>query len=524
MARKNARDAARPAGSGGDRGAGRGAGEADSEAEDRLLELQDIEDELRADELRADELQADELRADELQADELQADELPADELDDEAGDREGSGDEDSEELQRAAAADFAGRGSPDEDSDADEADEDEAESDARDRPRRRRRGTASVLDDVDSEDDEFFDIGEGDPSGRVPKTERILNLIAFLLRAREPVPVEGILAKVRGFDDGASRESLMRRFERDKRVLREMGVPLQFISDRTGIEGYVIPHDSYYLGEATLTPHVLALLRAIAAAGDRSPGGRLREDLRSAMIKLGFDAGPLQSDVVAGADSLANRHLDLKVSSSVEAARLEMLAEAVLLRRRVRFTYYTISRDQTSDRRVSPYGLGFAGQGWHKGAWYLVGWCHSREAIRVFKIDRIRSKVTWDNLRDGGSEFSIPADFKVSEHLARPRWELSDLSSALRGPEEPSETVSTRVAIDSAVVSEVLELIPKAELESRSQHEAIVRLNVRLPRPFFRFLLRYQSHIRILEPASLDAEFRAFAREVLAKYRRGDG
>ena len=63
-----------------------------------------------------------------------------------------------------------------------------------------------------------------------------------------------------------------------------------------------------------------------------------------------------------------------------------------------------------------------------------------------------------------------------------------------------------------------------KAELESRSQHEAIVRLNVRLPRPFFRFLLRYQSHIRILEPASLDAEFRAFAREVLAKYRRGDG
>src|SRR5437870_6826228 len=91
-------------------------------------------------------------------------------------------------------------------------------------------------------------------PASRVPKAERILNLISFLLAQREPVPISAIIGRVAGYDDGASRDSLLRRFERDKQVLRDMGVPVEYDAPTAyASEGYRIPKETYYLGEVEL-------------------------------------------------------------------------------------------------------------------------------------------------------------------------------------------------------------------------------------------------------------------------------
>jgi predicted DNA-binding transcriptional regulator YafY len=363
--------------------------------------------------------------------------------------------------------------------------------------------------------------------ASRVPKTERILNLIAFLLRCREPVPVEQILAKVRGYDDQASRDSLMRRFERDKKVLREMGVPLQFCPAGSTGEGYLIPRDSYYLSECELPARSLELLRAMAAASARGPGGRLRDDLRSALLKLGFDAGSVSADVIASANnSLKDRVLDLKISSSDVSDRLEALSEAVLLRRRVRFTYYTIGRDATSQRTVDPYGIGFWGQGWHRGAWYLVGRCQDREAVRVFRVSRIRGEVSWaTNAREGG-EFELPDGFRVSDHLARPQWELNELAKALRGggaTAAPGAALDVVLRVDATVANEICELIPSAQRRADPDHESseLLSLTVSVLRPFLRFLLRSLGHVEIVEPRALLGELAKLASEVRGLYEK---
>ncbi|MEZ0227491.1 MAG: hypothetical protein ACAI25_02625, partial [Planctomycetota bacterium] len=62
--------------------------------------------------------------------------------------------------------------------------------------------------DEGDDEDEVVRDATGKKPAARVPKAERILNLISFLLAQREPVPISSIIGRVAGYDDGATRDS----------------------------------------------------------------------------------------------------------------------------------------------------------------------------------------------------------------------------------------------------------------------------------------------------------------------------
>lgn len=364
----------------------------------------------------------------------------------------------------------------------------------------------------------------ENAPSlSRVPKTERILNLIAFLLRSKRPVPVEQILSKVRGYDDEAQRDSLMRRFERDKKVLRDMGIPLQYNKLSQGIEGYFISQRDYFLGQVSLPAESLDLLKALAHASGRQASGQIQEDLRSALIKLGFDSKNDSEETSTKA--FRGEFLDLKLEGQ-EGDAVNKLSEAVLRRIPVRFTYYTIGRDATGLREVDPYGLGFAGQAWHKGAWYLVGFCHLRQAIRVFKVKRIQGAVEFIDAEVGDDRFQFPENFRLRDHIARPLWELDDLAPALRGQggEAGQESAKARIKVAHSLLSQLKELVPAAKTTFEDQSGAILELPVLRSRPFLRFLLSYSGHIEILDPPELKESLREFAREVLGLYQNSHG
>ena len=50
-----------------------------------------------------------------------------------------------------------------------------------------------------------------------------------------------------------------------------------------------------------------------------------------------------------------------------------------------MRLTYYVPARDEESERVVDPHGVVS-----HHGVAYLDAWCHSAEAPRLFRLDRI--------------------------------------------------------------------------------------------------------------------------------------
>lgn len=67
------------------------------------------------------------------------------------------------------------------------------------------------------------------------------------------------------------------------------------------------------------------------------------------------------------------------------DSAMLMRLSQAIQQGERVQLWHQ--SGATTTERRVDPYGVVF-----HWGRWYLAAWCHLRQAMRVFRLDRVVS------------------------------------------------------------------------------------------------------------------------------------
>ena len=68
------------------------------------------------------------------------------------------------------------------------------------------------------------------------------------------------------------------------------------------------------------------------------------------------------------------------------EPKHFQLIASAVLGRSRLKLTYWNRSRDEVTEREVSPQRLVH-----YRNNWYLDGWCHLRNDIRSFALDAVR-------------------------------------------------------------------------------------------------------------------------------------
>jgi predicted DNA-binding transcriptional regulator YafY len=68
-----------------------------------------------------------------------------------------------------------------------------------------------------------------------------------------------------------------------------------------------------------------------------------------------------------------------------VEPECFQVLASAVLSRKRLRIRHYSRVRDETTARTLSPQRLVH-----YRDNWYLDAWCHERQALRTFSADAI--------------------------------------------------------------------------------------------------------------------------------------
>ncbi len=235
---------------------------------------------------------------------------------------------------------------------------------------------------------------------------ERLVDLVALLLESPRPVTFDHIrdtMPEAYGQEDVASAK---RMFERDKDVLRDIGVPIEVVpTDVWDVEqGYVIPKDRYYLPEIDLTPEEISALFVAAHTGGQDASAE------QAMRKLlyGADGGLLTGVTPA---PLA--------AEAISDARLAAAAEAVAEHRVLRFSYRT-ARGDASSRSVDPWGLVFRG-----GHWYVVGRDHERGDVRAFRLSRVTGE-----LAQGGPADPSPQGFRASEHVQVGPW----------GPGEPGE------------------------------------------------------------------------------------
>ena len=246
-------------------------------------------------------------------------------------------------------------------------------------------------------------------------RTERLLDLVALLLDATEPVAFTRVRELFPDYAEG-SLESCERKFERDKAELAELGIPLRYIAptDEDQRSGYLIDRDAYYLPELHLRAEEWAVLHAAGSAALASgafPGARdLSHALRKIASARGSEPVPQFSDGL-----LLSRDAVLDAPELRE--RLEVLWDAIRQRKRLLFTYRGFSMEETR-REVDPYGVAL-----RRGVWIVVGHCHLRKALRTFHVGRM-SKLALNPKKPRSADFEVPADFRLADHAQEQAWE----------------------------------------------------------------------------------------------------
>jgi proteasome accessory factor B len=243
---------------------------------------------------------------------------------------------------------------------------------------------------------------------------ERLVNLVALLLESKTPLTFEQIRDKLAEGYEHRDQASAKRMFERDKDVLRDIGVPIEVVAtDAWDVEqGYTIDKDGYYLPEIAFTPEeISALYVAARSGGDASAEDAVRKLLSGA--EVGILSG-------LGGSGLGG----------VTEASLTPAAEAVAGQRCVRFGYRT-SRGESSERTVDAFGLAIRG-----GHWYLVGQDRDRGQIRSFRLSRVVGELA---IQGEGSE--PPPGFRAADHVQAGPW----------GPGEARTTATVAFSPDVA-------------------------------------------------------------------------
>ncbi len=330
-------------------------------------------------------------------------------------------------------------------------------------------------------------------------KAERLLDLAAFLLRAAEPVSWREIQEQFPG-DYGGSEEAAIRKFERDKADLLELGIPVRWASSDDDLPaGYLIDKDEFYLPNLELPPEDLALLYVAGSAALAQGAFPYARDLAHALNKLSFAArAPGASEAAA----LAARRLSADDGEGDRdlATRLEELSRAIAHKKKVHLAYLGALRRERTERDVEPYGLFQQG-----GAWYLVGWCRLRQAIRTFHVARIESLAV-NASAPRTPDFAPRKDFSLADHATREPWEFWEHAP-----------VRCRVRVDAAAPAEVLASFgPRAKVEDAG-NGAVVELEASNVEGLVRHVLALGEVAEVLAPRKV----RERAREVLAALAR---
>lgn len=238
-----------------------------------------------------------------------------------------------------------------------------------------------------------------GSKKTTINATERMLNLVALLTESSVPLTLEDISNKMAGQYPEAD-EARRTSFERDKRSLRALGLPIttQTLSGSdAGKTAYSIDRTEYALIDFGLTEEELDALQQAAA-----------------LVQIGTTWGKQAVQWLGG--EISSPEISTAVKVDAQSRVLPLLWEAIGSQAVASFAY------RSRQRVVHPYGL-LA----RNGFWYLIGFDTERDMQVTFRVDRIEGEVSIGE----PNAFSRPHDFNVLTAFTRDPKEFAD------GPQE---------------------------------------------------------------------------------------
>ena len=316
-------------------------------------------------------------------------------------------------------------------------------------------------------------------------RLSRLLTMVPWLL-ARQGVDVDVAAAQF-----GVSREQL----ESDLALLFVCGTPGHLPDDLIEADW---EDGQIYVGNADAISRPLRFtvdealtlmvgLRALAATpgvtgASGADGG---EAILRALTKLEQATGE-----AAGVAARVRVTLDDGAAETI----LADASRAVQERRRVRLSYQSFGRDEVTEREVDPMRVTSL-----DARWYLEGWCHRAEDVRLFRLDRVQSLQVLDV--DGTPPESA---------------QLRDLAGETYQPSPDDVLVELLVEPAAAWVADYY---PVDSVTDAGDGRRRILLRAADPSWVRRLAWRLGGHVQILAPQSLAEQVAAGAQAALAAY-----
>src|ERR1700733_6455067 len=342
-------------------------------------------------------------------------------------------------------------------------------------------------------------------------KLIRQLSLISYLMAERRPVTAVEIRRDVEGYS-GMNEDAFARRFYADRSELESLRIQLTVERPADGAaeqENYSLRPENFHLPPIAFTDKELAALQTALSLLDGEFA--YAEPLRLALQQITWGRpsplrAPEQQSVALGITASAGGH-EL-------SARLAKVETGIFRNKTIVFDYYTMERDEVGSRRVDPYHLLFQG-----GQFYLLGYAHERKAVRVFRLTRIRGKVSYATKAE--HDFHRPEDFDPRAYANRADWQLGDERGLARIL--ICERIAWQVERHFGRYGEIAGSSPEGEEDgaSSAEGERVFLTGYSSPRSLISWVLGLGANARLLGPDELVCEFQR--RLELLEERHGD-
>ena len=306
--------------------------------------------------------------------------------------------------------------------------------------------------------------------------------------------------------------ETSKRTIYRDIQALGEAGVPIVSIPGRgySLMKGYFLPPLSFTTDEATMllmgsdlmAQSFDAQYRSAALSASRKIENVLPEMLREEVHYLQESIRFITTDAM---------------ERPTETEKLLQVRRAILQRNTIRFCYFTRHPSSTveleselvtsaqhttstvptnpivSIREADPYGLVH-----YLNVWHVIAYCHLRQDIRNFRLDRIDDLVL------------LPKTFQRSVN-----FKMGDSKSVER------KRLFVRVIFDKEVARWVMESRSYfTDSVEETPQGLLVTLKPHQESEVLQWLLSWGSHVRVLEPETLRERIIEEAQAMLQNHR----
>lgn len=275
--------------------------------------------------------------------------------------------------------------------------------------------------------------------------------------------------------------EVSQRTIYRDIDILCQAGIP---IYTNKGRGGGICLMENYILNKSLLSDkeqsEILSALQGLKAVSN--------PETEQVLTKLNSLFGNKNGDWI---------EVEFSPWSSTEEDRqiFRQIKEAILNRRIVEFDYFN-SYGQESHRIVEPVRLTFRGQ-----AWYLYAYCRERNALRYFKLSRLKM-------------LRLTSETFTEDHASKPQDENSkSLNSNVK-------MISLLLKADVEMAYRVFDEFPSEAITRNEDGSLLVRSNVPDDPWLISYLMSFEDHLEVLEPIQLRTLMIEKHKKALDKYK----